>query len=233
MLPVSLVDSACDIIETARPMLVDAILTDLYQKTFWQVRYDDYGREYARTITHYHLNNLITALKAGEPAIFADYWAWKRPVMLLQGACTHHLHEFIDSTARPVARVLREGFPLAEPCFAAAHRALEYEQPACQALNAKRKAIIDGAAARLCPTESERASYRSDVCYHLSYLEDAAVMGKPQLFHLHTEWVQHTLKEQGRDVEKLNAALQALKIELEQALEPEVAAVFTALLQDE
>lgn len=231
MLPVSLVDSACNLIEAARPMLVNAILADLYQNSFWQKRFDDYGRDYAHRVTHYHLNYLVTAIKSHEPVIFADYFAWNRPALVVQGACTHHMHEFIDSTARPVALVLRDGFPLAEPCFAAAHRALEYEQPACRALSEQREAILRGSLARLGAPESRPASDERDMRYHLSYLEDAAAMGKPELFRQHVEWERRECMENDCPPAVLATALRALRDELEGALPLEFAAVFTAPLQ--
>ncbi len=231
MLPVSLVDSVCNIIEAARSMLVNAILADLYQNPFWQKRFDDYGRDYAHRVTHYHLNYLVTAIKSHEPVIFADYFAWNRPALVVQGACTHHLHEFIDSTARPVALVLRDGFPLAEPCFAAAHRALEYEQPACRALNELREAILQGSLARLGAPENRPVSDERDMRYHLSYLEDTAAMGKPELFRQHVEWERRDCLENDLPPAALAAALGALGDELEQALPSEFSAVFTAPLR--
>lgn len=231
MLPVSLVHSACDILEAARPILVDAFLADLYQNNFWKIRYDDYGRDFHRTDAQYHLNYLITALKLGQTDIYANYWANYRPVMVLRGACTRHVHELIDSTARPVALALQDGFPLVEPCFSAAHKALDYPQPFCQALRERQADIIECVAAQWCPDESRRAPYRRDLQYHLSYLEDTVVAGKPELFRQYLEWVCHFLMESGLPPKQLVHALALLDRALQRYLTPEMAAPFLAVLR--
>lgn len=226
MLPASLVQSACEIIEAARPVLVDAILADLYKNTFWHTRYQNTGQEYARSVAHYHLNSLIAAIKTGDPNIFADHWAWDRPVMVMRGACTHHMHEFIDSTARAVAQVLHHDFLLVEPSFAAAHRALDYEQPYCRALSQVRETLIERISQRVCPDAARLDAYRRWSRYHLSYLEDAAAMSKPEVFRNFEEWVRDRMLLRGESPSKLSDGLRVVAEELERALPPEMAAEF-------
>lgn len=231
MLPASLVDSACVILEAARPLLVDAILADLYKNPFWKMRFDEYGREHAHLDSQYHLNYLLTALRSDSRRIYPDYWVQYRQVMVQRGACTHHVHEFIDCTARQVGLVLREAFPLAEPHFAASHLALEYELPACLALRAQREVIIERVTRKVSPLEDEPNSTRRDMRYHLSYLEDAAAFGQPELFLQYVQWVRHFLMEFGLRPAGLAGSLQALDEALEQTLSAESAAVFTAVLR--
>ena len=226
MLPASLVDSACEILESARPLLTDAILADLYTNPFWKNRFDEYGREYARIDIQSHLNSLITALRSDSRASYPDYWVGYRLVMVQRGACTRHVHECIACTARQVGLVLSEAFPLAEPHFAAAHRGLEYDLPACKALSAQRDAIIERVAGQISPLEDERGSTRRDVRYHLSYLEDAAALDRPELFAQYAQSVRQIPMEFG-----LAGALQALDEAMTQMLSAESAAVFTAVLR--
>lgn len=231
MLPASLVDPACEILESARPLLTDAILADLYANTFWKNRFDDYGRGFARVDTQYHLNYLITALRSDSRSIYPDYWVRYRLVMVQRGACTHHVHEFIDCTARQVGLVLREAFPLAEPHFAASHLALEYDLPACRALSGQRDAIIERVTQMVSPLDDELKSTRRDMRYHLSYLEDAAALERPELFTQYAQWVRQFLMEFGLRPAGLAGALQALDEALMQMLPAESAAVFTAMLR--
>ncbi len=231
MLPASLVDSACEILESARPLLADAILADLYTNPFWKNRFDEYGRGYARIDIQYHLNYLITALRSDSRNIYPDYWVKYRLVMVQRGACTHHVQEFIACTARQVGLVLREAFPLAEPYFAAAHRGLEYDLPACRALSAQREAIIERVTQKVSPQDDERILTRRDMRYHLSYLEDATALERPELFTQYVQWVRQFLMEFGLRPAGLTGALQALDEALTQMLPAESASVFTAVLR--
>lgn len=231
MLPVSLVQSACDIIESASPMLVNAVLVDLYQNSFWNARYEEDGIARARSEAQDHIHNLIAAIQAGEVDVYAGYWANYRLMMVQRGASTHHVHEVIDSTACEVGLTLRDGFPLAEPCFAAAHRALAYDHPACRALSDCCEAILERALARVKVPQGSSRLYRRDLRYCLSYLEDAVALDRPELFRQYLGFARQFLVEYGVRPAELAAGLQVLDEEIERALPPEFSAVFTALLR--
>lgn len=231
MLPVSLVQSACDIIKTARPILVNVVLLDLYQNTFWNARYEEDGFACARTEVQQHIQNLIASIQTGKVDAYAAYWAEYRARMVERGACTYHVHEAIACTACEVGLILRDGFPLAEPCFAAAHRALAYDHPACRALSDHCEDILERAMARLSPPEGKFKPYRRDLHYHLSYLEDAAVLDRPDLFRQHLDFVRPFLAEYGVRAADLAGSLQVLGEEIERALPAEFAALFTGLLR--
>jgi hypothetical protein len=230
VLPVSLVQSACDIIETARPMLVDAILADLCQNIIWNARCEESGFAYSHADAHHQLDFLTAAIRSADTERYASYWVDYRLEILQRGACTHHVHRLIDSTACAVALTLRDGFLLAEPCFSAAHRALAYAQPACQALNRNGDAILEGTLARWLPAEGGATPALHDLRYHLSYLEDALALDRPALFRQHLAWLERSPAEYGFHPARLDDNLRVLGEEIRRFLPPEFAAGFIALL---
>lgn len=214
-------------IEVARGALNEAMLAEHYRNPFWEARYGESGRQRTREDQLFQFKYLFTALSAGDPSIFTDYWKWLRPVLVLRGMCTRHAHDTITLTERHLRPVIADFWAEVAHYFSAAYAALAYDHPACQALNRVEEQTAAAVCARL-RTERPGCTWvrcQADTLYFLSYLQDAAANQNPLLFREHIHWMRGFLVNQGLDPADLELALTLLRAEITAAL-PEQAGVF-------
>ncbi len=219
-------------IEVASGSLNDAMFAEYYANPFWEARFGERGRRRTREDNLFHLKYFITALSAGDIAIFADYWKWLRPMLVLRGISTRHVREFIEVTERHLRPMIADFWPEVDPYFEAAYAAMAYEHPACQALNVRAEAIAAAVSRHL--LEARPATVwtgcRQDNQYLLSYLMDAAANQAPRLYRDYLTWIGGFLAGRGIDPSDLSLNLEFLRAEIAQTLPPQPAAVFLEML---
>lgn len=242
MVPEKQLESLVDAIKSARPRVSREILDEFQRDPFWEARYGEKGRNYILSDSGYHLDYLATALQAGDPQIYAGYWAWLRPLLVMRGMSTRHLRLTLGVLERRLSIALGDEFRFLPDYLAAAYAALAYRHPSALALANAAEAILADVFAQLeLPVLSTWAGPSADqqqvaekLSGDLAYLADTIEIARSELFALYFDWMENYLCEQGwqpaftRQLlrKAMEAALNRLGSDLFAAFVPAVEPVF-------
>ncbi len=102
-------------IEAVRASLVDAVLTDLYRNPFWDDRYGERGRQFARQDINYHLDFLIAAIRVDSLPTLTDYYRWVQALLIPRGMCTQHIRQNLERLAYHLQQLAPEAWPAMAP----------------------------------------------------------------------------------------------------------------------
>ncbi|HUS14539.1 MAG TPA: hypothetical protein VM536_05915 [Chloroflexia bacterium] len=219
----ALAETTAAAIGAHQEVLARAIVDRVYRNPFWDARYGAAGRARSFDDSVHNLDQLAAVLRLGLPAEVGYYYRWLRDVLVLRGMTTRHMLDCLET----MRAVLADGLPAAEAALAGnwlrvGEAALVYDHPFAQAVYAAAEPITAGAVERL--AERARAADRDssasatreqqDLGYHLSYLTDALVLGRPDLFTAYATWVTGFLVQVGASAAGLRAGLLALEAEI-------------------
>jgi hypothetical protein len=199
--------------------LVERALQAMYANPFWEERFGERGRQFARTDNHHHLSYLALALRVGSPEPLARYARWLQEVLTTRGMCTRHLSANFAWLADAISAEGLEGGDEARAYLRAAQEALLYPADPARALQAVATQVAGRALQTLYARRPEwldrwgeagRNRCADDLVYHLSYLTDALALGRAELFAEYVAWVVGFLARRSIPVEHLVEALEAI-----------------------
>ncbi len=194
-------------LEASGRRLSARVIDDMYaHDPFWRERFGDRGRRHAGEDGDFHIAHLVQALVANEPEVLIRYARWLQSVLTTRGMCSRHLDENFERLARAIQRETPDSGP-AVAYLERARGALCYPGGPGRELQDAAARLTRATVEELCRRHSnwlaqheaaERETWAKDVAYHLSYLADAAALGRTELFAAHAVWIGGFL--QRRDV---------------------------------
>ena len=208
-----------DQLEAHAAALVERALQARYTNPFWEERFGERGRQFARADNHHHLSYLTLALRVGTPEPLARYARWLQEVLTTRGMCTRHLSENFARLADAISAERFEGGHDARAYLRAAQDSLLYPADPARALQAVATQVAGRAAQMLYARHPEwldrwgeagRSHCADDLVYHVSYLTDALALGRAELFAKYVAWVAGFLARRSIAVEHLVEALVAI-----------------------
>lgn len=159
-------------IAATAPAIARSTTEAMYRDPFWDARFGSRGRARAEEDAAFHLQYLVTSLRADDPNIFAEYARWLRDLLVPRGMCSLHVARHFGEVgnalqsslgpdqASPASEILERGT-----------RALEYPSGPANAVGQARQDIADATVRRL-ESDSVPPPSRDDLLQHLSYLAD-------------------------------------------------------------
>src|SRR5436305_13118195 len=82
-----------DAIELRASALAERALAAMYRNPFWDERFGERGRRFAREDNLHHLAYLVQALRAESPDLLTGYARWLQRVLTTRGMCSRHVGE--------------------------------------------------------------------------------------------------------------------------------------------
>jgi hypothetical protein len=208
-----------DEIEVRADTLVERALIAMYTNPFWQERFGERGREFARTDGHHHAAYLVLALRAGSPESLTRYARWVQAILTTRGMCSRHLAQ---NFARLAEAIDTEGFQHADRARAylnEAQEALGYPHDPARAVQASATDVAGRAVEIIAANhperldgsdESGRAGWVDDLAYQVSYLADALALERTDLFAEYVVWTAGALQRRAIPAEQVAEALAAI-----------------------
>ena len=208
-----------DQLEARAEALVERALHEMYANPFWDERFGERGRQFARVDNYHHISYLVLALRVESPDVLARYARWLQEVLTTRGMCTRHVSE---NFARLDDAIDEDGIEGADPAHAylrAAQEALVYADDPARALQVAATEIAVAAADAMYSDhpkwldrwgEAGRTRCADDLTYHLSYLSDALALGRNEVFVEYVAWIAGFLARRSIPVEHLAEALVAI-----------------------
>lgn len=199
--------------------LVERALIAMYTNPFWQERFGERGREFARKDNYHHLEYLIIALRAESPEPLTRHACWLQNVLTTRGMCTHHLVQNFACLAEAVENGGLQGAHAAHTYLKAAQEALVYPDDPAHAVQSVATDMVRRAAGIIAADhperldrsdESGRAGWVDDLAYHVSYLADALALGRTDLFVQYVVLTAGVLQRRASPTEQLAEALAAI-----------------------
>jgi hypothetical protein len=200
--------------------LAESVVAEMYAASpFWDERYGERGRRFAREDNLHHVRYLSHALRSGSPAPLLRYTRWLQSILTTRGMCSRHI---ADNFVRLAEAIPRAGVPQAQPALdylAAAADALTYadgparavQQAADQMTEQAMKHLETRWGASAAPLDGQRrAAVASDVGDYAAYLADALALGQPDLFVRHVQWMAGFHPRHGHPPDYLPDVLGAL-----------------------
>jgi hypothetical protein len=195
------------------------VIDDMYaDDPFWRERFGERGRRHAGEDGDFHIAHLVQALVARDPEVLVGYARWLQSVLTTRGMCSRHLDENFERLARALQLEIPAA-ALAVEYLERARAGLRYpEGPGRELQDATprlARATLE-ALSRGHPDwlarhgETERETRAADVSYHLSYLADAAALGRSELFASHAVWIGEFSKRRRVPAEQLVECLQLI-----------------------
>jgi hypothetical protein len=227
-----------DAIEHVRPQIVEGLFEAIYQNPFWEARYGERGRIHTRKDINYHLNYLVSAIALDAPASLTEYYHWVQGLLAHRGMCSRHLQDTLDHLKLQMEQMLPEKYQGTINRFMqASYDGIYYDRPASRELHARVEQIAQATAVRVFSapqrkqaSEKTRQACTRDTLYHLSYLADADHLQDAKIFRDYYAWVTEFLSTFGVRPESLAENMAALRVEIENALKPNLAAPFIKML---
>ena len=227
-----------DAIEARSQVLADRALEAMYRNPFWDDRFGERGRRFAREDNVHHIAYLVQALRAASGDLLTNYARWLQPVLTTRGMCSRHIGENFERLAEAIRA---EGIGDAAPAFAfldGATAALAYDGGPARAVQGVAATAVTRAADAVHQRHPEwmarsdmggRARCLEDLRYHVSYLADALANERPHLFADYVRWLAGFLERHGVPTEYLLGTLVALDEALQTALGEQHGAVAAVL----
>lgn len=197
------------------PALARASVEGLYQDPFWAARYGEArARRFGDEDARHHVDYLVRALEAGDPAVLAHYARWLQSVLVTRGMCSRHLARNFQGLGRALDAEGLGALPGVGEALAAALAALAPPagSPARSVWDAQ-DALALAALARLGPAavpEHVAARAREELLTWTSYLADALALGAPDTWVAHVRFLSGFWPQRGLDTLALRAGYAAL-----------------------
>ncbi|WP_224240369.1 hypothetical protein [Hyalangium gracile] len=163
----------------------------MYQDPFWEARYGaERARRFGGEDAQFHVRYLVQSLAEQRPSVMEGYATWLRTLLASRGMCTLHLDQNFAGLQSALAA---EGFTQgsqAHDYVQAARAALRYTTEPARTLQQRAPELARRAAQELhaeVPAELHRR-LEEELLLHLSYLEDAVGLGRPEFLARHLEW---------------------------------------------
>lgn len=159
-------------IAAGAPAIARSTTEAMYRDPFWDARFGARGRARAEEDAAFHVQYLVTSLRADAPNIFVEYARWLRDLLVPRGMCSLHVTRHFDEVGRAIISLF--GGPEASPALSLLEqgsKALEYATGPASVLTTARQDIALGVALRLAAASVPAPSIE-DLLQHLSYLAD-------------------------------------------------------------
>lgn len=220
----------------AGPRLVDRVLAEMYENPFWVERFGARAHTHGREDGLYHITYACNAIEAGDVGVIENYARWLQQVLTTRGMCSRHLADNFDRLAAAIRDEPWPGKQAAIDVFAAAARALHYEDSIAGGLQARtmiiaRAATLDLHANHPDGPAADQARCIDDLSYHLSYLADAIALSRPQVFGDYIRWLGEFLAKRSVPRTHLAASLDALEAQIAKQFPAAVAPCAAAFAQ--
>lgn len=213
-------------LDAAADRLTTRVLAEMYRDPFWHARFAERADRHGRADGRFHIDYLIQALHADDPAIMETYARWLQQVLTSRGMCTRHLAD----NFRLLGDAIRaESWPdgnAAIEILTAARAALDRQaSPAAHeivsAAPAIAAAMIDALGAPV-----ERTYLVDDL---IDYTADAIALDQPAVLENHVVWLAGFLAPRvprARIVEALRALVTAAQaVAVDRVVDPAIAAL--------
>jgi hypothetical protein len=193
-------------LEARAPALVERVLREMYANPFWDERFGERGREFARQDGHYHIDHLVVALRFEEPALLIRYARWLQVTLTTRGMCSRHLAENYSRLAQAIDEDLPVETDAAVAYLRQAEEALVYQEGPARLLQLEAERLAEQCVSILFQRHPEwlehggeqaRLRCRDDFLYHLSYLADAIANERPEHFVAYLSWIKGFLVRRG------------------------------------
>jgi hypothetical protein len=216
-------------LEARAPALVERVLREMYANPFWDERFGERGRTFARQDGHYHIDHLVVALRFEVPALLTRYARWLQVTLTTRGMCSRHLAENYARLAQAIHEELPVETGAAVTYLREAEEALIYQEGPARLLQLAAERLADDCSSILFRRhpgwlghggEQARRRCHDDFLYHLSYLADAIANEQPAHFAAYLTWIKGFLARRGVPEAHLQEALIVLEESLE-SLDPE------------
>lgn len=211
-------------LEARAPALVERVFREMYANPFWDERFGERGREFARQDGHYHISHLVSALQFEQLPLFTHYSRWLQITLTHRGMCSRHIAENFSRLSRAIDEDLPGDTEPALTYLRAAEEALVYDDGPARLLQLEAERLADECVSVLYQRhpdwleqggERARLRCRDDFLYHLSYLADAIANEKPQNFVDYLAWIKDFLARYGVPEAHLQESLLVLEESLE------------------
>lgn len=200
---------------------------------FWNERFGEAGRRHADSDAGRHIEHLVTALRAGSPAVFMGYARWLQSVLTTRGMCTRHLADNFTLLAEEIAR---SGMAGAEPAIAilteGAEAIARTNGPAGE-VHRQRAALCEATVTTLFDAEPSwvgtlgtgRTSCLEEADFFVDYLADALAHHAPNDLADYAKLVQRVLAKRELPTSQVTRMLGALREPVARSC-PEIAASY-------
>lgn len=215
-------DSLASLLLREGAALSRRVVGDMYASNpFWDARFGARGRTFAEEDAGRHVEHLVVALHAENPAVFVEFARWLQRVLTTRGMCTRHVAENFARLAAALDATAWPGVERASAIVRQGARALAYESGPAAEVDRARASLGEAITRRLeaehpdwFTGERQRARCRDDVDYHLSYLADALANERPEAFASYVQFVRGFLARFAVPEAHVDATLAALHDEV-------------------
>ena len=214
-------------IEARAQALADRALEAMYRNPFWDERFGERGRRFAREDNLHHIAYLVQALRAESADLLINYARWLQRVLTTRGMCSQHVSENFQRLAEAIkAEAIGDAAP-ALALLDTAGAALAYESGPARTVQTAAGSVATRTADAVYARHPAWLAHgggdgwarcRDDLLYLLSYLADALANGRPELFVDYVRWIAGFLQRRGIPPEHLREALATLDDALRVAL---------------
>ncbi len=185
------------------------VIGSMYGDAFWMARFGERGRRFADEDCRHHVDHLVQALRADDPGVLVRYARWLQGLLCTRGMCSRHIELNLTRLATAFDRLLtdRSHGAVVTACVAAAVDALLAPSGAPRALQDASPSL------GLALARQTGAGWPviDDAASLLSYLADAMVLERPELFANHWRFlVSFQQLSPARAAEVKSALVQAL-----------------------
>jgi hypothetical protein len=208
-------------IRNEKARLAVGIVDEMYRNPFWLERFQARGRKHSEEDVAFHVDYLVQALVARDPAVLERYARWLQGVLTTRGMCSIHLADSFTRLGRAVTESI-SGADVAAAYLDVAVAALRYEGGLARELQDASARLADGAVRRFYadrpgdvagwgPQARERC--QEDAGFHLAYLADALALARPDVFVGYVGWIDGFLRRRnvgGEHLATMLAILEAL-----------------------
>jgi hypothetical protein len=199
-------------IEPHAALLASRSIELTYTDPFWDARFGEPGRLVAEEDARQHVDHMVLALRADDPRRLTGYARGLQVVLATRGMCSRHLVQHFMRLAQAIGDAgIDDAGPalayLGEAVAALRHPGaageLHDDAPRLAALVARHSG------APVASVAGGEARVLDDAETLLSYVADAAHLGRPELFAAHVAWMHEAADRLGTPSGYAHALLEA------------------------
>lgn len=180
--------SLADRLQAGSATLVAQSLEYFPHDAFWELRYAERGRRFAREDGEFHVRYLADAVRAASPTVMSEYAKWLRDLLVPRGMCSMHLAEHFEHLGKALER--DADLSTALPYLQAGIAALHYGGTPAGLIQDQADAIdqeVRFSGAAIVTTVRNSAWETRYLC---SYAADALARMDSQLIERHVRWAR-------------------------------------------
>jgi hypothetical protein len=199
--------------------LAGRALEQMYLDPFWEERFGERGRRFARDDNLHHVAYLVEAIRAESPDLLANYARWLQRILTTRGMCSRHLAENFSHLAEAIRQTGVADGQSASAYLRAAADALAYTEGPAHAMQLAATEVAVRASETIHarhpellarPGETSRASSLRDLEHQLSFLADGLALGRSDVYTDYIRWSAGFLSRRSIPVDYLVETLGAL-----------------------